>query len=159
MKAALGSSILISTHVIEKRVHSSRLNTFSGYSSKPTSLLKWSQLAYSFSPQSPSFVLSCASLFALSGKSLIIPPSVTQVKQLNAVLNMSSDYPQRTNEIRTDLVSLDAHVFACSFSSFRSPLTKETKSCRPPMNFFTAFGELTWAQSTFLPSLKCSEGF
>lgn len=43
------------------------------------------------------FLLSSlfASLFALSGKSSIIPPSVAQVKQLKAVLNMSSDYPQK----------------------------------------------------------------
>lgn len=34
-------------------------------------------------------------LFGLSGKSLIIPPSVAQVKQLKALLNMSSDYPQK----------------------------------------------------------------
>lgn len=93
-----------------------------------------------FIPFSKFFIHSSASLFALSGKSLIIPLSVAQVKQLKAVLNMSSDYPQRTNEIRTDLVSLDAHVFACSFSSFSSSLTKETKSCWPPVNFSTAFG-------------------
>lgn len=41
------------------------------------------------------FLLFSASLYALSGKSLIIPPSVAQVKQLKAVLNMSSDYPQK----------------------------------------------------------------
>lgn len=112
-----------------------------------------------FIPFSKSFVLSSASLFGLSGKCLIIPPSVAQVKQLKAVLNMSSDYPQRTNEIRTGLVSLDAHVSACLFSSFSSPLTKETKSCWSLANFSTAFGELAWAQRTFLSSLKCSEGF
>lgn len=112
-----------------------------------------------FIPFSKSFILSSVPLSALSGKSLIIPPSVTQVKQLKAVLYMSSDYPQRTNEIRTDLASLDAHVFACSFSSFSSPLTKETKSCWHLVNFSTAFGELTQAQRTFLSSLKCSKGF
>lgn len=47
-----------------------------------------------FIPFSKSFVLSSTSLFTLSGKSLIIPPSVAQVKQLKAVLNVSSDYPQ-----------------------------------------------------------------
>lgn len=41
------------------------------------------------------FLLSSSSLFTLSGKSLIIPPSVAQVKQLKAVLNKSSDYLQQ----------------------------------------------------------------
>lgn len=40
------------------------------------------------------FLVSSASLFALSGKSLIIPPTFAQVK-LKAELNMSSDYPQK----------------------------------------------------------------
>lgn len=79
---------------------------------------------------SKSFILSSVPLL-LSGKSLIIPPSATQVKKQKTVFNISSYYPQRTNERRADLVSLDAHMSARLFSPFISSLTKETKSCWP----------------------------
>lgn len=150
MKAAPGSSIRISRQVFEICVCFSRLNTFSGCSSKSTSLLKWFWLAYSFPSQSPSFFL--LPLFALSGMSLITPAKCwwSQVKQLKAVLIMSSDFLQRASEIRTDFVSLDAHVFAYSFSCLSSPLTKETESFWMLGNFSTAFWELTWAQCMFL---------
>lgn len=129
MKSVPGSSILISTGSVRNVfVPASWITSVLFFKANFTLEVILVSL---FIPFSKSFGLSSASLFALSGKSLIIPPSVAQVKQLKAVLNMSSDYPQRTNEIKTDLVSLDAHVFACSFGSFSSPHTMQTKSCHP----------------------------